>query len=43
MGPFLVIVLILLIAAGWQFYSSNFKKQQAGKHFSDESYRDRKA
>ncbi|WP_268872647.1 hypothetical protein [Paucilactobacillus vaccinostercus] len=42
MVPFLVIVLVLLFAAGWQFYSNNLKKQQNGKHFADQTYRDAK-
>lgn len=41
MVPFMVIVLVLLFAAGWQFYSNNLKKQQSGKHFTSQSYRER--
>ncbi|WP_268869683.1 hypothetical protein ABTQ33_06285 [Paucilactobacillus suebicus] len=43
MGPFLVIVLLLLFVAGWQFYSNNSAKKQSGKHFADEPFHDRKA
>ncbi|WP_263386061.1 hypothetical protein [Paucilactobacillus kaifaensis] len=44
MGPFIIIVLILLVATIWQFYSDNQKKKQpSGKHFERNSFNDRKA
>lgn len=44
MGPFIIIVIILVLSAVFQIYSNNLKKeQQHGKHFNDETLNDRRA
>ncbi|KIS04122.1 hypothetical protein [Paucilactobacillus wasatchensis] len=44
MDPFIIIVLILLSATIWQFYSDRQKKRQtSAKHFERNSFDNRRA